>query len=128
MGLKAEWQRLKWSLQSEKKKQRLLDEACDLLRLWPETSLLLDLAKAEGIAIRFDDSLEFTDTDGILYRNRTTGACHIALKPCLDPHDIAIPLIHELRHLWQEKELGLTPETSGLGEPDARMALIMTRV
>jgi hypothetical protein len=132
MGLKAEWQRLKWSLASEKKKQKLLDDACRLLRLWPETSALLDLAKAEGIGIRFDESLGATetgaDTDGYLYRNRTTGACHIALKPCLQPRDIAVPLIHELRHLWQEKQLGLTPETAGLGEKDARTALILTRV
>lgn len=128
MSLKAEWQRLKWSLKSEKKKQKLLDEACNLLRLWPETSELLALAKAQGVGIRFDDSLEPTDTDGVFYRNRATGESYIALKPCLDPRDIAIPLIHELRHLWQEKQLGLTPETAGLGEKDARMALIVTRV
>ncbi|MEZ0223661.1 MAG: DUF6782 family putative metallopeptidase [Alphaproteobacteria bacterium] len=128
MGLKTEWQRLTWSLMSEKKKQKLLDDACRLLQLWPETSLLLDLAQAQGVGIRFDDSLESTDTDGFLYRNRTTNECYIALKPCREPRDIAIPLIHELRHLWQEKELGLTPATSGLAEPDARMALIFTRV
>ena len=128
MGLKKEWQRLTWSLMSEKKKQKLLDDACRLLRLWPETALLLDLAKAQGVGIRFDDSLEATDTDGFLYRNRTTDECYIALKPSPEPRDIAIPLIHELRHLWQEKELGLTPATSALGEQDARLALILTRV
>jgi hypothetical protein len=128
MGLRQEWRRLKWSLTSEKKKQKLLDDACRLLQLWPETAQLLDLAKAQGVGIRFDDSLEPTDTDGFLYRNRTTGECYIALKPSSEPCDIALPLIHELRHLWQEKELGLTPGTSGLGEPDARLALILTRV
>ncbi|TAL30972.1 MAG: hypothetical protein EPN97_11590 [Alphaproteobacteria bacterium] len=128
MSLKEQWRRLKWSLMSEKKKQKLLDEACNLMRLWPETSELLDLARAQGVGIRFDDSLEPTDTDGIYHRNRTTGECYIGLKPRLDPRDIAIPLIHELRHLWQEKQLGLTPETAGLCEKDARMALIVTRV
>lgn len=128
MSLKEKWRRLKWSLMSEKKKQKLLDEACNLMRLWPETSELLDLSRALGVGIRFDDSLEPTDTDGIYHRNRTTGECYIGLKPRLDPRDIAIPLIHELRHLWQEKQLGLTPETAGLCEKDALTALIVTRV
>ena len=128
MGLTSEFARLKWSLKSEKKKQRLIDAACQFLRLWPETNGLLELARAKGIGIRFDDSLDGTDTDGVFHRNRETGECYIALKPCLEPHDIAIPLIHELRHLWQEQQLGLTPGKSGLGEKDATTALLLTRV
>jgi hypothetical protein len=128
MSLKAEFGRLVWSFKSEKKKQRLLDEACNLLRIWPETNALLDLAKQQGVGIRFDDALDGTDTDGYFHRNRQTGDCYIALKPCAKPEEIAIPLIHELRHLWQEQQLGLTPEKSALSEKDVQFALLLTRV
>lgn len=128
MSLKAEFRRLRWQLTPERKKQKLLEDACALLRFWPETAGLLDLAKQQGVGIRFDETLSDTETDGYFHRNRTTGECFIALKASTEPRDIAIPLIHELRHLWQDKELGLTPATSGLGEPDARTALILTRV
>ena len=128
MGLKAEIARLKWSLASEKKKQKLLDEACDFLRIWPETNALLEMAKTNGIGIRFDSTLDGTDTDGVFHRNRATGECFIGLRPCLKPDEIAIPLIHELRHFWQEKQLGLTPETGALSETNVQMALVVTRV
>jgi hypothetical protein len=120
--------RLRWSFTSRRKRDKLLKAACDRLRLWPETSALLDLAAEKGVAIAFDDALLGSETEGMVMRNRKTGKCRIALKPSLVPEDIAIPLIHELRHLWQEETLGLKTGEAARAEKDALTALFIMRV
>src|SRR5471032_342644 len=112
-------ERLKWSLKSEKRKQKVLKDACALLRLWPETNELLTLCEKQQIGLRLNEALLGTATDGQLRHNRTTGASEIELKPYNNPQDLAVALIHELRHLWQAAQLGLAPGKAGLAEENA---------
>jgi hypothetical protein len=124
----AEFSRLRWSFTRQKTKDRLLQDTLDLLRLLPETKAMLALAAAQNIDIRFNEKFIGTDDSGVTVVNRTTGMVHIELKPYRAPEDIAPALIHELRHVWQNHALGLTPRTMARGEPDARAALLLTRV
>lgn len=125
---KSEMTRLRWSFTSQKKRDTLLKATSDLLRVWPETAELLDLARDLNIGIRFNEAFIGTETDGVFSRNRTTGECHIELKPFKKPEDAAIPLIHELRHLWQDRQLGLQPGKAALADRDAPFALLLSRV
>ncbi|MEZ0259865.1 MAG: DUF6782 family putative metallopeptidase [Alphaproteobacteria bacterium] len=118
----------RWTWTSAAKRKQLMDETQRILSIWPETRALLDLAAAEKVPIAFADNLIGTDTDGVNIVNRTTGERRIDIKPYKKPEDCAIALIHELRHLWQDKQLGLTALTRGLGEKDATTAMLLNRV
>lgn len=118
----------RWGWTSAAKRQRLMDETLRILSVWPETRALLELAAAEKVPIAFADNLIGTETDGVNIVNRTTGERRIDIKPYKNPEDCAIALIHELRHLWQDKQLGLTALTRGLGEKDATTAIELNRV
>lgn len=119
---------LRWRFMSQKKKDRLLQDTLHLLCLLPETAALLRLAAEKGIAIRFNGDFIGTDNSGVTVSSRRTGETHIELKPYAAPEDIAPALIHELRHVWQNDRLGLTAKTMGLGETDAKTALLLMRV
>lgn len=123
-----ELSRLRWSFTSQKKKDKLLQDARQMLRLLPETAALLDLADTKNIDIRFNDDFIGTIDSGVTVTDRNTGHVHIELKPYAAPEDIVPALIHELRHVWQNDRLGLTPKTMALGEKDADTALLLMRV
>jgi len=123
-----EFSRLRWAFTRQKTKDMLLQDTLGLLRLLPETKALVDLAAALNIDIRFNEKFIGTDDSGATVINRTTGKVHIELKPYRAPEDILPALVHELRHVWQDHRLGLTPQTMAKGEPDARAALFLMRV
>ena len=125
---KGAYSSFRWTLTSAARRQQLMNETQHILSIWPETKALLALAAAEKVPIAFADNLIGTDTDGVNVVNRTTGERRIDIKPYKKPEDCAIALIHELRHLWQDKQLGLTPSTRGLGEKDATTAVLLNRV
>ena len=126
--LNTEFTRLRWAFTSQKKIDRLLEDTKNLLHLLPETKAMLDLAAAQHIDIRFNEKFIGTDDSGVTVTNRTTGTVCIEIKPYRTPEDSVIALIHELRHVWQHTQLGLTAKTMALGEPDARAALLLNRV
>lgn len=123
-----EMSRLRWGLMSRKKKDKLLQDTLGILRLLPETAALLDLAAAKNIPISFNPDFIGTDNSGVTVSSRTSGETRIELKPYRDPADILPALLHELRHVWQNDKLGLTPQTMGLGEKNADTALALMRV
>jgi hypothetical protein len=113
---------LKWSFKTQRGKQRIIDKTHQLLQNWPETAGLLDLADKHNVAIVFNENLLGTETDGQFCRNPKTGAASIELKPYTDPRDLAVPLIHELRHLWQAEQMGTVQPGK------AEDALFLTRI
>lgn len=124
----SEFTQLRWSFTTQRKKDKLLQDTIQILRLLPETQALLNLAAAKNIDIRFNENFIGTDDSGVTVIDRNRGNTHIEIKPYRTPEDSVIALIHELRHVWQNDRLGLTPRTMALGEPDAKTALLLNRV
>lgn len=114
--------------QPEKMQRQLVDTAVSYIKNYPETQFLLQLAEQEGIGFAFDPDLKGTQEAGALTMDRKTGQQYIALNPDADPVGLAFTLIHELRHVWQNKVLGLTPQSLALSEPDIETKMLFTRV
>lgn len=90
-----------------KTKQKQLQDIKDLLRQWPETAALLDMAAEKNISIDFDAGLVGHTTTGVFVRSTAPGKTRIRLQPLRPPEQVAPTLIHELRHMWQMDVLGI---------------------
>ena len=99
--------RLRWVMTPAKVKQKQLEDIKDLLRQWPETKALLDMADTKNIPVMFDASLIGARTTGVFVRSTTEGKTRIRLQPLRPPEQVAPTLIHELRHMWQMEVLGI---------------------
>lgn len=108
--------------------RKRMNEAILMLQSYPETRFLLELAQAGGIGVVVDKSLAQSQTAGVLRSDRESGQQYIALAPFDDATDLALTLIHELRHVWQDTVLGLTAQNRGISEPDAETHLILRRI
>lgn len=111
----------------QRAQRKMMNAAIGMLQEYPETRLLLELAQAKNIGVMVDKSLPRTAA-GMLRSDRETGQQYIALAPFNDPLDLALTLIHELRHVWQDEMLGLNPGNRAISEPDAETHLILRRV
>ena len=80
---------------------------------------------ARGVSIDQDGTISLAPRLTEVYK---TGQQYIALNPDADPVGLAFTLIHELRHVWQNKVLGLTPQTLALAEPDIETQMLFVRV
>ena len=127
-SIKSKIDRLKWKLAPGRMQRSRLDAAVNLIKNYPETQFLLQLATAEGIKIHFDPKMRNSEAAGMLQTDRETGEKVIALSPDADAQSVALTLIHELRHAWQDKVLGITPQTRGKSEPDVETTIILNRV
>lgn len=122
------YERLKWALTPPSRKKRLLDGAIQLLEAFPGTRDLLDLAKAQGIGISFSGKLIGSESNGHVRRQTDTGETFIELAPKGTPEQLAATLIHELRHVWQNKTMGTDATTTAREEQSAEMNALITRV
>lgn len=111
----------------QRAQRKALNMAIGILQEYPETRLLLELAQSKNIGVLVDKSLPRT-TAGMLRSDRDSGQEYIALAPFNDPTDLALTLIHELRHVWQDEMLGLNAKNRAVSEPDAETHLILRRV
>ena len=111
----------------QRAQRKALNVAIGMLQEYPETRLLLELAQSKNIGVLVDKSLPRTAA-GMLRSDRETGQEYIALAPFNDPTDLALTLIHELRHVWQDEMLGLNPKNRAISEPDSETHLILRRV
>ncbi len=126
--LKATFDNARWAMTSKRAKRGKLDQAIAMISNYPETKFLLDLVTQEGVGVTFDKNMKDGPSAAQLVTNRETGQQYIALNPYAAPTDLALSLIHEMRHVWQDKVLGLTPQSRALSEPDSETALMLTRV
>ncbi|HYD19452.1 MAG TPA: DUF6782 family putative metallopeptidase [Patescibacteria group bacterium] len=126
--LKEKFEQAKWRFAPKRMRRTKLDQAIAMISQYPETKFLLDLAHQEGVGVAFDKAMAQGPAAARLVTNRETGQQYIALNPYAEPTDLALSLIHELRHVWQDKVLHLSPQTRGLSEPDSETALMLTRV
>ncbi len=127
-SIKDKVDRLKWKIAPKRMQRTRFDAAVALIKNYPETQFLLQLAQEEGIKIGFDPKMRNSEAAGMLQTDRTTGEKVIALSPDAGPQDVALTLIHELRHAWQDKVLGLTPQTRSKSEPDVETTILLNRV
>lgn len=111
----------------QRAQRKMLNTAIGMLQEYPETRMLLELAQAKNIGVLVDKTLPRT-TAGMLRSDRESGQEYIALAPFNDPTDLALTLIHELRHVWQDEMLGLNAKNRAISEPDAETHLILRRV
>lgn len=122
--------RLQWALKSKKEKQALLDSVFELIGYSGEAQKLLDLARADGVEICFDTSLTGSRVGGFF----SPSASKIKMCPFTPEGEISTAiimaphLVHELRHYWQYKNLGLTPENFYHPERNLRTAFLLSRV
>lgn len=99
--------RIRWAMTPGRVKQKQLDDIKALLRQWPETRALLDMAEDKNIPIAFDATLIGARTTGVFVRSTVEGKTRIRLQPLRPPAQVAPTLIHELRHMWQMEVLGI---------------------
>jgi hypothetical protein len=121
------WQRLTWALTPASRKQKMLDHTLAFLGAYHETRELLKLAKAEGINIGWAPKLIGSDTLGQVVRNKKTRQAHIEVAPTKNASGLASTLIHELRHVWQDKTMGSFFDTN-CDAGSAERSVLYTRV
>lgn len=92
---------------SEPARDRYLQEAVDILRGYPETNMLLDFAARENVRIVFNADWIGTRMLGSFTYGQEVDEKLIRLRPGRAPEEMAGTLAHELRHLWQKKQLGI---------------------
>lgn len=126
--LREKFEEAKWAITPKRARRGKLDEAIAMISNYPETKFLLDLMTQEGVGVTFDKNMKNGPAAAQLVTHRETGQQYIALNPYAPATDLALSLIHEMRHVWQDKVLQLTPQTRAIGEPDSETALILARV
>ena len=126
--------RRQWARLPEEKKRQLLAEAVELLKLDPEAYELLKMAQADGVEIKFSSELTGSKTSAQHVLNSGTQKQYIEICPHMGsgelktPGKIATDLAHELRHYWQYKQLGVTPQNRKHINRSPRLAFIFNRV
>jgi hypothetical protein len=126
--LKESFDNARFAMTSKRARRGKLDQAIAMISNYPETKFLLDLMTQEGVGVSFDKNMKNGPAAAQLVTHRETGQQYIALNPYAPPTDLALSLIHEMRHVWQDKVLQLTPQSRGISEPDSETALMLTRV
>lgn len=126
--LKESFDNARFAMTSKRARRGKLDQAIAMISNYPETKFLLDLMTQEGVGVSFDKNMKNGPAAAQLVTHRETGQQYIALNPYAAPTDLALSLIHEMRHVWQDKVLHLTPQSRGVSEPDSETALMLTRV
>ena len=100
------WRKLAWGFTPPSRKKRLLDDALSLLDTFGETHDLLALARAEGVTISISGKMIGDGANGH-FGIGLDGRKFIELAPRRKPEELASTLIHELRHVWQAKVMGM---------------------
>ncbi len=126
--LREKFEAAKWAVTSKRARRGKLDEAIAMISNYPETKFLLDLMTQDGVGVTFDKNMKNGPAAAQLVTHRETGQQYIALNPYASATDLALSLIHEMRHVWQDKVLQLTPQTRAISEPDSETTLMLTRV
>lgn len=99
--------RLRWALTPVSTKEKHLEEIKNILRQWPETAALLQMAEDKKIPIGFDTKMIGGKTTGGFIRSTKAGKTRIRLQPLRPAGQVAATLVHELRHMWQMDVLGI---------------------
>lgn len=128
------YRRLRWALTSRAKKKQLEKAAIEYIRQDAEASAMLDLARKDGVTIEFDPGLTGTTALARYSVDFGSGTMKIAVNPYLTsgaqitPEKLAPALVHELRHHWQYKKIGVTPKTGNRLDGAPRLSFIFNRV
>jgi len=128
------WRRLQWARTPEKKKRQMMEETVDLLKLDPDAYELLRMARADGVEIRFSSELTGSTTSARHILNFGIQKQYIEICPYTASGELKTPgktapdLVHELRHYWQYKQLGVTPQNGNHLNRTPRLAFIFNRV
>jgi hypothetical protein len=99
------WERLRWALTPQHKKQARLQDMLETLEMWDEAAALLAAIREDGYTISFNSSLY--PKNGYHVR-ASISSVHkkVWLTPFVPNSQLGPPMLHELRHYWQEKTLG----------------------
>jgi hypothetical protein len=122
------WLRLKWRLTPSLVHQKRLAQAIGILRDYPGLSDVLAMAEKDGVKICFNPDMIGTRTTGVFVMRAHDGGMAIRLRPGPPPEQLAMTLVHELRHYWQKKYLGITPENHAGRNKNAQTRLAVTRL
>lgn len=120
--------RLRWALTPAATREKHLEEIKDMLRQWPETAALLQMAEDKNIPIGFDTKMIGGKTTGGFIRSTKPGKTRIRLQPLRPVGQVAATLVHELRHMWQMDVLGIGADDfrGEYGRPQTK--LMTTRI
>jgi len=117
-----------WSRLRSTQKKQALEEVKNILRQWPETMALLQLAEDRGIPVVFDKALIGKQAKGGFIRSTKPGRSRIRLQPLRPPEQLAATLVHELRHLWQADIMGIDQNDFRREYQTPEMKLLTTRL
>jgi hypothetical protein len=117
-----------WSRMRSTQKQQALEDIKNILRQWPETTALLQLAEDSGIPVVFDKALIGKQAKGGFIRSTKPGRSRIRLQPLRPPEQLAATLVHELRHLWQADVMGIDRKDFRREYQTPEMKLLTTRI
>jgi len=107
-----------------------MEAAVNMLACDPEAQKLLELAQADGVTMQFRKNLKALGVYGFSF----AGYPEILVRPQDNAGkfrtalEVAETLVHELRHHWQYKELGITSRNWIYINKDPRMAFFLNRV
>lgn len=128
------WQKtkkyLQWLCTPTAKKQAYLDNIIFQARQVPETAMLLDMAKENGIAVRFDSKMIFSSTAGVFTTYPENNVREITINPSVAQEDwkAQTVLSHELRHMYQAMTRGETPQTNDYTTYTPLTCLLIDRI
>jgi hypothetical protein len=127
--MKKRWQ---WKNLPDDKKQQMMDRAVDLLNFDLDAYELFKMPQADGVKIYFSAGLLGSDT-AAQYVQTASGQrieiCPFSQSGKLNTSTaVASSLAHELRHYWQHKKLGITPQNRFHINRNPRLAFIFNRV
>jgi hypothetical protein len=129
--LKKRWQ---WARTPDQEKQQLMEKTITLLHFDPDAQELLGMARADGVEIGFSSRLTGSRTAARHVLNFGTKKQYIEICPYTalgrmkGPEAIASDLAHELRHYWQYKQLGVTPQNASHINRSPRLSFVFNRV
>lgn len=122
------WRKLCWGATPPWCKKRLLNDALQILDQFGETHDLLALARAEGVTISISPAMIGSGTNGH-FGIGLDGRKFIELAPRKKSTELASTLIHELRHVWQSKVMGMLDKNAPSKDDNgAEFMALMTRV
>ncbi|MCE9507314.1 MAG: hypothetical protein K8R48_03220 [Alphaproteobacteria bacterium] len=126
--------RLQWARTPDQEKQQLLEKAVTLLHFDPDALELFRMAQADGVEIKFSSGLTGSRTAARHVLNFNKKKQYIEICPYTGsgrlktPVMIASDLVHELRHYWQYKQLGVTPQNGNHINRNPRLSFVFNRV
>jgi hypothetical protein len=113
-----------WASISAETKREILESVLDTVAMHPVAALLMEMAEADGVSIMFDRSMIGGATDGVIdILDKTVFIC-----PLRDREQLCNTVLHELRHYWQMKQVGLHIDNDAIDCRDVTMLVLINRV